>query len=96
MMEKDTQSMFDSIIEDLKEVHEGDLSDNEWFNRLIATIAIEIEWHRVFTTNLMDFLETEKVVTREQRAELRARTEKTVQLFGERWRQATGVEDSEK
>ena len=96
MMEKDIPGILDSMINDLKEVREGGLSDNECVVRLISNIAIEIEWHRVFIKNLMDLLETREVVTREERAELRATTDETLHGFAERLLQATGVEDSEK
>lgn len=95
-MEKDIQSLFDSMIDDLKEVRKEGLSDNEWFTRVIASFAIEIEWHRVFINKLMDLLETKETVTRGERDELRATTDKILHGFAERLLQATGVEDLEK
>jgi len=96
MMEKDIPSLFDRIIDELKEVRKEGLSDQEWFFRVMITLTTETEWHRVFINNLMDFLETKEVVTREEREELRATTNKTLHGFVERLIQATGVEDSEK
>jgi len=100
MMEKDTQKPFESILDGVRdaieEAREKGLSDYEGIFNATLGIAVETEWHRVFIINLMDLLETKEVVTREEREELRATTNKTLHGFVERLIQATGVEDSEK
>ena len=99
MMEKDTQKPFESILDGVRdaieEAREKGLSDYEGIFNATLGIAVETEWHRVFIINLMDLLETKEVVTREERAELRAKTDKTLNGITEKLSQAKAVEGSE-
>jgi predicted acyl esterase len=98
-MEKDTLKPFGSILDDVSsamvEAREKGLSDYEGIFNATVAIATQLDWHRVFITNLMDLLETKEVVTREERAELRAKTDKTLNGIAEKLI-ANGVEGSEK
>jgi|SRR5665647_421061 len=85
-------SLLDGVMDAVKEAREKGLSDYEGIFGATVRIATEIEWHTLLITNLMNLLEKKAVMTPEERAELRAKTDKTLHDIAKE----LGQEDTEK
>jgi hypothetical protein len=82
MTEKDIptslNNLSDGVMDAVKEARKQGLSDYEGIFGATVRVATEIEWHTLLIINLLDLLEKKAVVTPEERAELRAKTDKTL------------------